>query len=114
MNDFLRRVNMEQNEVREQSLNQAAAGYEVAAVRPAQEYDAVPPPSEEKSCSTCSGAAASNAASFVYALGRIEARFPSLAAEKEFAQATGRTDTAKKTNQQTFRSVLSRPENRYL
>ena len=27
---------------------------------------------------------------FVYAIGRVEARFPNLAAEKEFAQATGR------------------------
>ena len=28
--------------------------------------------------------------SYVYAIGRVEARFPNLAAEKEFAQATGR------------------------
>ena len=52
--------------------------------------------------------------SYVYAIGRIEARFPNLAAEKEFAQATGRADTAGYTNQQTFRAVLSKPENRYL
>lgn len=105
---------MEQNEVREQSFNQAAAVQDVAAIRPAPDYGAVSPPSEETSCSTCSGAAASTAASFVYALGRIEARFPNLAAEKEFAQATGRTDTIYKTDHQTFYSVLSRKENRYL
>lgn len=52
--------------------------------------------------------------SYVYAIGRVEARFPNLAAEKEFAQATGRTDTAGKTDQQTFHAVLSRRENRYL
>lgn len=52
--------------------------------------------------------------SYVYAIGRVEARFPSLAAEKEFAQATGRADTAGKTDQQTFHAVLSRRENRYL
>jgi hypothetical protein len=52
--------------------------------------------------------------SFVYAIGRIEARFPNLAAEKEFAQATGRTETAGKTDQQTFHTVLSKRENRYL
>ena len=40
--------------------------------------------------------------------------FPEPSAEKEFAQATGRTDTAGKTDQQTFHSVLSRRENRYL
>ena len=54
------------------------------------------------------------AASYVYAIGRVEARFPNLAAEKEFAQATGRTETAGKTDQQTFHAVLSRRENRYL
>jgi hypothetical protein len=52
--------------------------------------------------------------SYVYAIGRVEARFPNLAAEKEFAQATGRTETAGKTNQQTFHAVLSKRENRYL
>ena len=52
--------------------------------------------------------------SYVYAIGRVEARFPNLAAEKEFAQATGRTDTAGKTDQQTFHAVLSQRENRYL
>ena len=53
-------------------------------------------------------------ASYVYAIGRVEARFPNLAAEKEFAQATGRADTAGKTDQQTFHAVLSKRENRYL
>jgi hypothetical protein len=52
--------------------------------------------------------------SYVYAIGRVEARFPNLAAEKEFAQAGGRADTAGKTDQQTFHAVLSRRENRYL
>ncbi|TPK57813.1 MULTISPECIES: hypothetical protein [unclassified Mesorhizobium] len=52
--------------------------------------------------------------SYVYAIGRVEARFPNLAAEKEFAQATGRTETAGKTDQQTFYAVLSKREHRYL
>ena len=52
--------------------------------------------------------------SYVYAIGRVEARFPNLAAEKEFAQATGRTDTAGKTDRQTLQAVLSQRENRYL
>jgi hypothetical protein len=34
----------------------------------------------------------------IYALGRIEARFPDLAAEKEFAQASGRAESAGKTD----------------
>ncbi|MCE7979597.1 MAG: hypothetical protein DYG89_00275 [Caldilinea sp. CFX5] len=53
-------------------------------------------------------------AAYVYALGRVEARFPNLAAEKEFAQVIGRTDTAGKTDQQTFHAVLSERRNRYL
>jgi hypothetical protein len=52
--------------------------------------------------------------SYVYAIGRVEARFPNLSAEKEFAQAIGRTDTAGKTDQQTFHAVLSQRQNRYL
>ena len=52
--------------------------------------------------------------SFVYAIGRVEARFPNLSAEKEFAQATGRTETAGKTDQQSFHAVLSKREHRYL
>jgi hypothetical protein len=66
----------------------------------------------EKSCSTCAREA--TAVSFVYAIGRVEARFANLGAEKEFAQATGRADTAGKTDQQTFHAVLSKRENRYL
>lgn len=51
---------------------------------------------------------------YVYALGRIEARFPSLAVDREYAQACRRADTAGKTDQQVFHDVLSMPENRYL
>ena len=98
---------------------------------PVREYDApiVSPHQEGRTdpsitpqgCGTCgssdgaeSGTNGAGTASFVYAIGRIEARFPNLAAEKEFAQATGRTDTAGKTDQQTFHGVLSKRENRYL
>ena len=56
----------------------------------------------------------SNAYPFVYAIGNIEIRFPSLGVEKEFAQATGRTDTAGLTDQQAIQSVLTQPQNRYL
>ena len=53
-------------------------------------------------------------ASYVYTIGRIEARFPRLSVEKEFVQATGRAETASQTDQQAFYNVLSKPENRYL
>ena len=52
--------------------------------------------------------------SWVYAIGRIEARFPSISVEKEFAQATGRADTKGLTDRQALHAVLSKPENRYL
>ena len=64
----------------------------------------------------CGGkpAAAEPAPSYVYALGRIEARFPTAGIEKEFAQAVGRIDTSGQTDQEALRRALSRPENRYL
>jgi hypothetical protein len=66
------------------------------------------------SCPTCAGTAASMPVSHVYAIGRIEARFPRLSVEKEFAQATGRAETVGQTDQEAFYQVLSKPENRYL
>jgi PatG Domain len=51
---------------------------------------------------------------YVYAVGHVEGQFRNLAAEKEFAQATGRADTAGKTDQQVLHEVLSKRENRYL
>jgi hypothetical protein len=54
------------------------------------------------------------APSFVYAIGKLEVRFPNLALEKELAQATGRADTTGLTDRQALQAVLARPENRYL
>lgn len=51
---------------------------------------------------------------FVYAVGRLEPRIPSLAIEKEFAQATGRAETANLTDRQALHAVLSDPQSRYL
>jgi hypothetical protein len=72
-----------------------------------------------QTCPICSSIAEVNAksggtSSFVYALGRVEARFPSLGVEKEFSQAIGRAETKGLTDRQTFYEVLSKPENRYL
>jgi hypothetical protein len=66
------------------------------------------------SCPTCAGAPGYQARSYVYALGRIEPRLPSLAVEKEFAQAAGRTETQGKTDRETLQAVLLARENRYL
>ena len=68
-----------------------------------------------QSCSTCGGTSrASAGGSFVYALGRVEPRFPSLSVEKEFAQAVGRAQTAKLADRQAIHAVLSQPEYAYL
>jgi len=79
-----------------------------------------------QSCPSCAGAAASPAQAprlpvggpvvpgYIYAIGRIEARFPRVSVEKEFSQAVGRDKTSGLTDRQALRSVLSRPENRYL
>jgi hypothetical protein len=52
--------------------------------------------------------------SYVYALGRIEPRFPSLSVEKEFAQATGRVSMTSGTDREAQHAVLSDRVNRYL
>lgn len=53
-------------------------------------------------------------ATFIYALGKVEPRFPDLATEKEFAQAAGRADTSGQTDRQVLRTVLAERANRYL
>ena len=50
----------------------------------------------------------------VYALGRIDVRFPRLSIEKEFAQVVGRTDATGLTDRQTLHDILVKRENRYL
>ena len=51
---------------------------------------------------------------YVYATGQIEPQFPTLSAEKEFAQATGRAETAGLSDRRALHAVLSQRENRYL
>ena len=72
-----------------------------------------------QSCPNCGAAPATNGgaattSSYIYAIGRIEPRFPRLSVEKEFAQATGRAGTAGLTDRQALQKVLSQPQNRYL
>jgi PatG Domain len=73
-----------------------------------------PPP-----CPTCGTAPAANGGligtpNYVYAIGRIEPRFPRLSVEKELAQVTGRVDTAGLSDRQALQKVLSERQNRYL
>ena len=65
-------------------------------------------------CLTCGLGFTTSPPSYVYAIGRIEPRFPQLSIEKEFAQATGRAETGRLTDRQAAHHVLTRPENRYL
>jgi hypothetical protein len=73
------------------------------------------PQSGSETCATCGGGS-SNAAppSYVYALGKVEWRFPKQSVEKEFAQATGRTETAGQTDREAMHTVLTQRQNRYL
>jgi PatG C-terminal len=74
-----------------------------------------PATSDAGDCPTCGGGlGASLPPPYIYAVGRIEPRFPRLSVEKEFAQATGRAETNGLTDRQALHHVLSRRENRYL
>jgi hypothetical protein len=105
---------MEENESTEGSPNSAPT--QVMAPSESRIRVAISPQEGTAPCPTCGAAAGPNGAdpSYVYALGRIEARFPSPAVEKEFAQATGRAKTNSQTDREAFHAVLSQRENRYL
>jgi hypothetical protein len=107
-----------QNEVQEQTVSPSAVRDDRPATVPPSVHPAAQTVSPQ-ACATCGTAPAANggaatALNFVYAIGRIEARFPTISAEKEFAQATGRSDTKGLTDRQALQAVLSKPENRYL
>ena len=99
---------MDQNEVAELSASGATN-----EARPSQVAVDTVAPAQPAPCPTC-GAAADSPASYIYALGQIETRFPRPSVEKELAQATGRAETAGSTDRQAFQNVLSQRENRYL
>jgi|SRR5215471_5954589 len=72
-----------------------------------------------QACPTCGVAPVANSGAtvspnYVYAIGRIEPRFPRPSVEKEFAQVTGRAETAGLTDRQAVQKVLSQRQNRYL
>ncbi|MFZ3168963.1 MAG: hypothetical protein WA130_15220 [Candidatus Methanoperedens sp.] len=122
---------MEQTEVKEKSKDQYGYVNSTMAVAPPPEKHScgqispqagMTPISEGSGKSSCRGmgsmlnGAGATTYPYVYALGRIMARFPTMGVEKEFVQATGRTgkETAGLTNQKTFHSILAKRENRYL
>jgi hypothetical protein len=77
----------------QEAAQEASVATRMALIRPVSDGLPAPPPPlspEQQPCPTCGTPGASMPVSFVYALGRIEPRFPRLSVEKEFAQATGR------------------------
>ena len=71
------------------------------------------PANDHAPCPNCAqGTAAPR--SYIYALGRVEARFPRLSVEKEFAQVTRSSETAGLTDDEVLYKVLSQRQNRYL
>lgn len=100
-------------ETQEHSVDPGQTNQESPSITPAYGDLIEEPTTSVGNCPTCAGTA-SGPAAFVYAIGRIEARFPRLSVEKEFAQATGRAETDGHTDQEAFHSVLSDTENRYL
>src|SRR5262249_37549932 len=104
-----------ESEVQEASAQESVATAAAAPITPVADGPTPPsPPSPlpQQPCPTCGSNGAGMPASYVYALGRIEPRFPRLSVEKEFAQATGRAETANLTDRQALRQVLE--QNRYL
>ena len=109
---------MEQPQGKEVSTNTSASGNDTpapvaSAARPAVSSLAPQP------CPTCGAAPATNGGlvatpSYVYAIGRIEPRFPRLSVEKELAQVTGQADAAGLTDRQALQRILSERQNRYL
>lgn len=71
-------------------------------------------------CSQCAAAAsasgvnAAQSSAWIYAIGKVEARFPTLAVEKEYAQILGREQSNGLTDRQAMHAVFSRAQNRYL
>ena len=110
-----------------ENIEQAAhspgqSGTALAAALPGgtSPFPEVLPQTGNGTCSHCGNpksveaSGAHSAMSFVYAIGNIESRFPSLSVEKEFAQATGRADTGGLTDRKALKKVLAERENRYL
>lgn len=112
---------MEQTELNEQRTEPASVVNGAQAISPpGRNTETTPNQSvSPATCATCGTAADSNAmglttTSYVFAIGRVEMRFPTLAVEKEFAQATGRADTVGLADRAATHAVLSNPVNRYL
>ena len=111
---------MDPIEAGEQSMAQSLdAAHAPAAVQSfaSRAGTMIAPQSGGNTCTTCGSAIGSDSDggttySYVYALGRVEPRFPTMGVEKEFSQATGRAATTGLTDRQALYEVLK--QHRYL
>jgi PatG C-terminal len=107
-----------------QDINQPGSEFTRPAAQPATHVHAsaarsatfIPAqlPGECPSCATAGAPVRDDQRQFVYAIGRIQPRFPSVGVEKEFAQAAGRADTAGLTDREALHKALADRANRYL
>ncbi len=107
----------ESPEQQREVIEQAEGTEQPPARQPAEQANAPASltPAQPTTADVEGATARSSARSYVYAIGTVEPRFPTLAVEKEFAQTTGRAEgTAGLTDREAVHSVLSERENRYL
>jgi hypothetical protein len=110
-NPILEKSNlMERPESNECTATVSSSGNEEAPAPPVR--PAVSPPAPQP-CPTCGvpmqvnpANNSSSTSAYIYALGRIEPRFPRLSVEKEYAQATGRAETAGLTDREALQKVV--------
>src|SRR5260370_33474470 len=106
-----------QTEVQEQVVNPSAGKNDPPATV-APFGDSAARAISPQACPTCGTVPAVNGGttpspSWVYAIGNIEARFPTVSLGKEFAQATGRDKTSWTTDRQALPTERSKPQNPY-
>jgi PatG C-terminal len=120
--DRKKEKNVMETELNEQSSSQLDAVNPAQAIAPPLNGNPearLRPPVSPATCTSCGAAADANvngmaAPSYVFAIGRVEMRFPTLGVEKEFAQASGRANTKGLPDRAATHAVLSEPVNRYL
>jgi hypothetical protein len=117
-----RRKEMAEIETIEQLVNQPLEVSDAPAVQTPSSNSGggvINPQIESGGCSSCGAEPDLNgvgvaAPSYIFAIGKVQLRFPSLGVEKEFGQATGRADTAGLTDREALSRVLSERANRYI
>ena len=80
----------------EREVMEQAEGVQGSARRPAEQADSPASPTGPAQPIPAEVVEATTHPSYVYAIGTVEPRFPTLAAEKEFAQTTGRAEGTEK------------------